>query len=94
MSAIFDNNNKVKIHCLVLIFGPILDLVLSQYLISENCFYFGSYRQSSNRKIQGSKRNALCALIVDVANKIILKKFIWHFLNATLAFKMPHQRIN
>ena len=32
----------------------------------------------------------MCIVNVDVTNKIILKKFIWHFVNATSAFKMPH----
>ena len=48
-------------------FGPILDLVpklillLSQSLILENRFYFGPYRQPSNRKIRRDRRSALLA---------------------------------
>ena len=30
----------------------------------------------------------VCTVNTDMANKIILKKFIWHFLNATLTFKL------
>ena len=60
-------------------FGPILDLVpklislLGQSLSLENRFYFGPYRQLSNRKCIRGKQNALFA---DVGNKIIIINYI------------------
>ena len=48
-------------------FGPILDLVpklillLGQFLISENRFYFGPCRQPNNKKIKRGKRSTLLA---------------------------------
>ena len=56
-----------KIHFWSLYFGSIFNLVsklillLDQSLISGNHFYFGPYRQPSNRKNWGSKWNALRA---------------------------------
>ena len=72
--------NKAKIHFWSLHFGLIFDLVpklissLGQSLISENRFYFGPCRQSSNRKCIRGKRNALFA---DQASSppLFLQKF-------------------
>ena len=36
----------------------------------------------------------ICTINADMANKILLKKFIWLFLNAMSALKMPHQHFN
>ena len=60
-------------------FGPILDLVpklillLGQSLISKNCFYFGPYRQHSNKKNLRWQLEFIGGMLeVDVANKITL----------------------
>ena len=62
-------------------FQSFLNLVPKLILLkSENRFYFGPYRQSTNRKYIRDRQNTMFA---DVANKIIIIKYILHFLIAT-----------